>query len=68
MKTTVSEQGLIVPKKYLEGINEVDIRVEHGIVMITPIDDDPIKKFGSQPVTLGISNTSELHGKYIHNQ
>lgn len=47
MKTKVGEQGIIIPRKYLEGINEVDIRVEHGIVMVIPIDNDPIKKLGS---------------------
>lgn len=68
MKTKVSEQGLIIPKKYLEGINEVDIRVEHGIVMVIPIDDDPIRKLGSQPVTVDVSDASEQHDKYIYNQ
>ncbi len=68
MKTKVSEQGILIPKKYLEGINEVDIRVEHGIVMVIPIDNDPIKNLGSQPVTVDVSDASEQHDKYIYNQ
>jgi virulence-associated protein VagC len=66
MKATVSEQGILIPKKYLEGAREVDIRVEQGSVIITPITTDPIKQLGKHPVTVDINDASKEHDKYIY--
>ena len=32
MRTKVSEQGVVIPKELLEGITEVDIRKQNGII------------------------------------
>ena len=68
MKAKVSEQGILIPRKYLEGVDEVDIRVEHGVVIVEPIATDPIKQLGSHPVTTDISDASQKHDKYVYHK
>ncbi len=65
MKAKVSERGILIPKHYLEGAEEVDIRMEHGIVIVTPIGKDPIAQMGSRPVATDITDASVEHDKYI---
>ena len=36
MRTKVSEQGVVVPKELLEGITEVEIRKQNGIIVVVP--------------------------------
>ncbi len=50
MKAKVSEQGILIPKHYLEGAEEVDIRMENGVIIVTPISKDPITQLGRRPV------------------
>jgi hypothetical protein len=40
MKAKVTEQGLLIPKQFLEGIQEVEIRHQHGLLLIVPIVSD----------------------------
>ena len=65
MKAKVSEQGILIPKSYLEGAKEVDIRMEHGVIIVTPISEDPIAQLGRSPVATDITDASEQHDKYI---
>ena len=65
MKAKVGEQGILIPKQYLEGAEEVDIRMEHGVIIVTPISKDPITQLGRRPVATDITDASEQHDKYI---
>jgi len=58
MKAKVSEQGVLIPKEYLEGVDEVDIRVEHDLVVVSPISTDPVRQLGTHPVTVDVSDAS----------
>lgn len=67
MKVKVSDNGVIVPKTYFEGVDEVEIRKENGLILLVPISDgDPIFKLGEAPVTCGVSDASENHDKYLY--
>jgi virulence-associated protein VagC len=67
MKAKVTEKGVIIPKKLLNGADEVDIRKENNLVVITPkTKDDPILEFGKNPVSCGVSDASVQHDKYIY--
>lgn len=67
MRTRVSEDGVVIPKKLLEGIAEVDIRKHNGVVMVIPVGkDDPIYNIGKNPVITGITDASENLDKYIY--
>lgn len=43
MQVNVTEQGLLIPKEFLEGIRAVGIRRENDQIILTPtVADDPI--------------------------
>ncbi len=68
MITHVTEEGLLIPKSLLEGMDTVEIRRERGAVTIVPVAaEDPISQFGKNPVTLpGINDASERHDEYLY--
>ncbi len=66
LKIKVTEQGVVVPKEFLNGIKEVEIRQEHNRIVIVPIEDDPILGLGSQPISDGVKDASENHDAYIY--
>ena len=67
MRTKVSEQGVVIPKELLEGITEVDIRKQNGMIVVMPVGkEDPIYDIGKNPVKLGIPDASENLDKYIY--
>jgi hypothetical protein len=68
MKVRVTEQGLMIPKELLEGIQEFEIRKEnHHFVLIPTVETDPIWQLGSNPISLEISDASENHDRYLYN-
>lgn len=68
MKIKVNDKGVLIPKTYLEGIEEVEIKKENGLILIIPITDtDPIRKLGENPVACGIPDASENHDRYLYN-
>ena len=67
MKTEVTEQGVNIPKSLLEGVKEVDIRPSKNYILVIPVsDEDPIFRFGKNPVSDGITDASVNHDKYIY--
>jgi hypothetical protein len=67
MKTKVTEQGVLVPKRLLEGIEEVEIRKENGLILIVPVvSRDPVFNIGKHPVEDGITDASVNHDRYIY--
>ncbi len=66
MKTKVTEQGVLVPKKYFKGIEEVEIRKENNSVVVVPMTDDPILQLGRRPVSDNVEDASENHDQYIY--
>jgi len=66
MISNVTEQGIVIPKEWLIGIEKVEIRKKNNRITIIPVEkDDPIFKLGENPVSCGITNGSEEHDKYI---
>lgn len=66
MKTKVTEQGVLVPKEYFKGIEEVEIRKENGLIVVVPVTDDPILELGKRPVSDDVEDASENHDQYIY--
>lgn len=66
MRVKVTEQGLVIPKELLEGIQEVEIRREDHQLILVPIPElDPIWNLGSNPIDLSITDGSENHDAYL---
>ena len=67
MRTRVSEDGVLIPKELLEGITEVDIRKQNGVIVVIPAGkDDPLYDIGKNPVVTGVNDASENLDKYIY--
>jgi hypothetical protein len=67
MKTEVTEQGLLIPKQFLEGIEEVEIRKETGVILVVPLDrKDPIFQLGEDPIDDEVTDASTQHDSYIY--
>ncbi len=67
MKTEVTEQGVTIPKQFLEGVKEVEIRREKNFILVIPLSgEDPITRFGKNPVSDEITDASVNHDEYIY--
>jgi virulence-associated protein VagC len=66
MKTKVTEKGVLIPRKFFKGVREVEIRKEENVVMIVPLNDDPIRHLGERPIEDDIEDASENHDRYIY--
>jgi virulence-associated protein VagC len=66
IKTKVTDQGITIPKKFLKGIKEVEIRKENNMVLVVPVMDDPILQLGSNPIDDAVNDASENHDRYIY--
>ena len=68
MRTKVTENGVLIPKEWLEGINEVDIQKTQNMIIVVPVQaDDPILDLGKQPIRLGVEDASLNHDRYLYN-
>ena len=67
MKVKVTEAGVVIPKKLLIGVAEVEIRKERNIIMVVPaLKEDPIFKLGINPVVCNTPDASENPDKYLY--
>jgi hypothetical protein len=66
MKTKVTDQGVKVPKRFLKGVKEVEIRKADGVILVVPVSDDPILALGSHPIADEITDASEHHDRYVY--
>lgn len=67
MRVKVSKRGLVIPKTMLTGIEEVRIKKENGVIVISPVSkDDPMIRLGKSPVECGVPDASENHDRYIY--
>ncbi len=68
MKAKVTEDGINIPKQFLEGMDEVEIRREDGVVLVVPINSHrPVFDIGTDPLEDEITDASVNHDHYIHN-
>lgn len=67
MRAHVTEQGLVIPREWLQGVAEVEIRHEDDTIIITPIvmESDPLASLGDDPIVLDISDASIVHDIYL---
>ncbi len=67
MKLKVTEQGVLIPKEFLVGIEEVEIRRENDAIIITSTNPQTsIWQLGSNPIDLNITDASINHNKYLY--
>ncbi|MBI1810842.1 MAG: hypothetical protein HYR78_02710 [Nitrospirae bacterium] len=68
MKAAVKQNGLLIPRKFLKGIKEADIKREKDKIVILPtrLEEDPIFALGSRPGHSGLKNASVNHDAYLY--
>ena len=65
MKARVTNDGVLIPKRLLEGIDAVEIRKEGDTILVVPLAD-PILGLGSQPLDDEVSDASQKHDSYLY--
>jgi len=69
MRTKVTENGVLIPKMWLEGIDEVEIHKAQNMIIIVPVQvDDPILDLGKQPILLDVEDASLNHDRYLYDR
>lgn len=67
MRAKVTEQGVLIPREWLEGIDEVELRQEEHVIVVIPVMlDDPIFELGKHPVTVDVDDASINHDRYLY--
>ena len=67
MKIKVTSKGVLIPKEFLDGVDEVEIRRDNGLILVIPVTKrDPIFDLGSDPVDIGLADASIHADKYIY--
>ncbi|MEO7673832.1 MAG: hypothetical protein ABIU09_07125 [Pyrinomonadaceae bacterium] len=67
MRTQVTENGITIPRVMLEGVDEVEIKQQGKYIVVIPISgEDPIFRFGKNPVKDTITDASVNLDKYIY--
>ncbi len=69
MKMRVTDEGLTIPKRFPEGIQEVEVRQEGRRLIVIPIqEEDPIWGLGSDPVTCEALDASSQLDRYLYHR
>ena len=69
MRTKVTENGVLIPKEWLEGIDEVDLQKTQNMIIVVPVqEDDPILNLGKQPILLDVEDASINHDRYLYDR
>jgi len=67
MRVKVTEQGVLIPKRLLEGSSEVEIHKHHKMILVLPAENqDPIFQLGMEPVQDDIDDASINHDRYLY--
>lgn len=66
MRIKVTDQGVLIPKQWFEGIDEVAIHREHDVILLEPVlGEDPILSLGAQPIAAEVADASLHHDRYL---
>jgi hypothetical protein len=67
MRTKVTENGVLIPKGWLEGIDEVEIQKAQNMIIVVPVQaDDPVLNLGKEPILLDVEDASLNHNRYLY--
>ncbi|HEY6332093.1 MAG TPA: hypothetical protein VI756_22380 [Blastocatellia bacterium] len=67
MRRDVTDQGVLIPKVFLEGVNEVEIKRQDDVILVIPVpSEDPILQLGQDPITEDTTDPSSSHDQHIY--
>jgi virulence-associated protein VagC len=69
MKAIVGDTGVLIPRRMLRGVKEVDIRKQGRNIVVEPSTrhSDPIFDLGKTPVHSGVNDGAEHHDAHLYN-
>jgi len=66
-KVQVADDGVLIPKQLLAGVQEVEIRKEQHVIFIVPmVVEDPILQLGAYPIMGEVTDAAEHHDQYLY--
>jgi hypothetical protein len=69
LKTKVTDKGVFIPKEFLQGLEEVEIRREGNVIVVIPsTSEDPILGFGKHPVACAEPDAADHYDRYFYGQ
>lgn len=66
LKSKVTKEGVLLPKKLFRGIKEVEISRKHNAIIVMPVDNDPVFQLGSKPIVEDVDDASVNHDTYLY--
>jgi hypothetical protein len=69
MRIKVTENGVLIPKGWLEGIDEVDIQKAQNMIIVVPVQvEDPILDLGKHPIRLDVEDAALNYDRYLYDR
>jgi hypothetical protein len=69
MRTKVTDNGVLIPKGWFEGIDEVEIQKTQNMIIVVPVQADaPILDLSKQPIVLDVEDASLHHDRYLYDR
>lgn len=68
MKASVKKDGVLIPKRLLKGVKQVEIRKQGAQIIVLPVSSeaDPIFDLGSKPGRSGRRDIAARHDEYLY--
>ena len=68
MKAIVSGTGVLIPRRMLRGVKEVEIRQDGRNIVVQPSagNSDPVFGLGQHPVRTGVADGAEHHDAHLY--
>lgn len=68
MKAVVGDAGVLIPRRLLRGVKEVEIRKDGRKIVVEPssLESDPILGLGRSPVQVGVNDGAEHHDAHLY--
>ena len=68
MKAVVGDAGVLIPRRMLRGVKEVEIRKQGRNIVVEPAEreTDPVFGLGEHPVRSGARDGAESHDAHVY--
>lgn len=69
MRSRIGTEGVVLPKEWFAGSEEVEIHREKDRVVVVPLrPDDPISQLGESPLHADVHDASTNHDRYLYDR
>lgn len=66
MKAKITKDGVVIPKKLLKNVHEVELKKKDDVILVVPTaKENPILKLGTHPIACETPDRSEYPDKHL---